>query len=105
MKQAMLVALLLGVAAGAAAQGFTFVQMCDPHYDEKPEFQVRYKQAIAQINELKPDFVIICGDMTKPQQGDYVRVTGVSSCEKPEGTGVSIPVIRVRRQSDILGLD
>jgi len=47
----------------AEPQNFTFVQMCDPHLDEKPDFVKRYKQALAQINELSPDFVIITGDM------------------------------------------
>lgn len=46
-------------------QSFTFVQMCDPQLgfggyeaDEK-----RFAEAIQQINELHPDFVVICGDL------------------------------------------
>jgi len=42
--------------------GFTFVQVCDPHLDENPDFVKRYKQTIIQINKLKPDFVVNCGD-------------------------------------------
>ena len=48
---------------------------------------------------------VICWDMDKPAQGTYVRVTGISSCQRPEGAGVSIPVIRVRRQSDIVAVE
>ncbi|MCL5104847.1 MAG: S8 family serine peptidase [Armatimonadetes bacterium] len=45
---------------------------------------------------------IITGNFTKPSTG-RVRVTGIISVEQP-ASGVSIPVIRVRRQSDIMGL-
>ena len=41
-------------------------------------------------------------ELTKPAEGDWVRVTGIVSIEQPPDAGVSIPVIRVRRQSDIL---
>src|SRR5438105_4352273 len=46
-------------------QEFSFVQMCDPQfgmggYQEDME---RFTQAVKQINELKPDFVVICGDL------------------------------------------
>ena len=44
---------------------------------------------------------IMCGDLTKPSEGAYVRVTGISSIQRPEGTSISIPVIRVRDQGDI----
>lgn len=44
---------------------------------------------------------IICGSMTKPAAGSFVRVTGISSCEQPAGAGVTIPAIRPRRQADI----
>ncbi|MCL5104106.1 MAG: S8 family serine peptidase [Armatimonadetes bacterium] len=48
------------------------------------------------MNGLK----IITDSFTKPSTG-YMRVTGIVSVEQPT-PGVSIPVIRVRRQSDIL---
>src|SRR5437762_3249474 len=46
-------------------QPFTFVQMCDPQlgiggYEADV---ARFKQAVKQINALKPDFVVICGDL------------------------------------------
>lgn len=49
-----------------------------------------------------PGLKVVCGSMTKPAKGSYVRVTGIVSVEKPVGTSLSIPVIRPRRQSDIL---
>ncbi len=64
----------LGIAAVAAAGGepgpatqpFTFVQVCDPQfgwgygYDNDVN---SLKQAVSHINGLKPDLVVICGDM------------------------------------------
>lgn len=47
---------------------------------------------------------IVCGSMLKPARGKFVRITGISSCEQPAGASVTIPVVRVRRQSDILQL-
>jgi predicted MPP superfamily phosphohydrolase len=51
--------------AHVAPQPFTFVQLCDPQlgmggYEADA---ARFKQAVAQINTLKPDFVVICGDL------------------------------------------
>ena len=42
------------------------------------------------------------GDLNKPGVDSFVCITGISSCERPEGAGVTIPVIRPRIQSDIL---
>lgn len=44
---------------------------------------------------------VMCDSMSKPPKGKFVRVTGISSCEQPSGSGVTIPVVRVRRQSDM----
>lgn len=44
---------------------------------------------------------VVCRNLAKPHRGNYVRVTGISSVEQPTDAGVSIPVVRVRRQSDI----
>ena len=46
-------------------KSFSFVQLCDTQlgmggYDHDLE---TFKLAVSQINELKPDFVIICGDL------------------------------------------
>jgi 3',5'-cyclic AMP phosphodiesterase CpdA len=46
-------------------QSFDLVQMCDPQIgfiDYAAEL-ARFGQAVQQINELKPDFVLICGDL------------------------------------------
>jgi serine/threonine-protein phosphatase CPPED1 len=47
------------------AASFTFVQMADPQlgFGGYNEDVARFRQAVKQINELKPDFVVICGDL------------------------------------------
>lgn len=47
---------------------------------------------------------VICDGLSKPSRGSFVRVTGISSCEQPPESGATIPVVRVRKQADILAL-
>jgi 3',5'-cyclic AMP phosphodiesterase CpdA len=49
----------------ARAEPFTFVQICDTQLGMGGyEHDVNsFKQAVSQINALKPDFVVICGDL------------------------------------------
>ena len=46
---------------------FSFVQLCDPQLGfGLVSYEVdmdNFRQAVVQINELKPDFVVICGDL------------------------------------------
>ncbi len=44
---------------------FTFVHMCDPQlgFGGYGADLDRFRQAVRQINELHPDFVVICGDL------------------------------------------
>ena len=56
---------LWGYTSAQAAEAWKFVQMCDTQlgmggYDHDVAM---FKLAVEQINELKPDFVIICGDL------------------------------------------
>ncbi len=53
------------VAEEAKPESFTFVQLCDPQLGFGGyEHDVNsFKVAVQKINELKPDFVVICGDM------------------------------------------
>ena len=46
-------------------EAFTFVQVCDPQLGMGGYQQdvIRFKQAVRRINALKPDFVVICGDL------------------------------------------
>lgn len=47
-------------------ESFTFVQLCDPQLGFGASYEQdvnSFKLAVRQINELKPDFVVICGDM------------------------------------------
>ena len=46
-------------------ESFTFVQLCDPQlgmggYEHDVE---TFTKVVERINELKPDFVAICGDL------------------------------------------
>lgn len=47
---------------------------------------------------------IITDKLARPTVGSLVRVTGISSVEQPPRSDVTIPVIRVRKQSDITTL-
>jgi hypothetical protein len=64
----------VGIKKMVDSEDFTFVQLCDPQFGgatkddgiggaEPDAVRIRrYVQAIRQINQLKPDFVVICGD-------------------------------------------
>jgi serine/threonine-protein phosphatase CPPED1 len=67
-------------SATAQPSPFTFVQMCDPQlgfggYTNDVE---RFEEAVAQINDLHPDFVVICGDLVNGASaksfGDFKRI-------------------------------
>ena len=47
------------------AQPFTFAQLCDPQlgFGGYEHDVASFKQAVKQINALKPAFVVICGDL------------------------------------------
>ncbi len=42
-----------------------------------------------------------CRNLSKPPKNSFVRVTGISSVEQPFGPNYMLPVLRVRRQTDI----
>ncbi|MCK3685606.1 metallophosphoesterase [Maribellus sp. YY47] len=48
-------------------QAFSFAQICDTQLgfgtDGYEHDMVKFQQAVEQINELNPDFVVICGDL------------------------------------------
>lgn len=61
-------ALLLACLCGCAhfkPKPFTFVQMGDPQvgFTDYRQDLARFERAVAQINELEPAFVVICGDL------------------------------------------
>ncbi len=59
-----------GIAYGQ--DEFTFVQLCDPQLGRGGyEHDVAaFRLAVAQINELHPDFVVICGDLVDETESD-----------------------------------
>lgn len=68
----LLVALLLVFSVPTAAESFTFVQLCDTQlgmggYDHDQE---TFKLAVRHINRLKPDFVVVCGDLIDTTEDD-----------------------------------
>ena len=65
LRTAVLCAAAVVVAQTALAETFTFVQMCDTQLGMGGyEHDVNsFKEAVKQINALKPDFVVICGDL------------------------------------------
>jgi 3',5'-cyclic AMP phosphodiesterase CpdA len=62
-----MVAAWWGPGQGTARGGepFTFVQLCDPQLGMgEYELDVKaFEQAVARVNELRPDFAVICGDL------------------------------------------
>ncbi len=55
-------------------QSFTFVQMCDTQlgFGGYKDDVARFEQAVTQINAMKPDFVVICGDLVNKFNDDSV---------------------------------
>jgi len=73
---------LLTGCAHLRPQPFTFVQMCDPQLGMGGyEADVaRFKQAVKQINALKPDLVVICGDLVnKPDAKSYADFNAIKA--------------------------
>ncbi len=56
---------LLSGCAHLQSQPFTFVQMSDPQigFTAYEQDLARFNQAVERINSLRPDFVVICGDL------------------------------------------
>jgi 3',5'-cyclic AMP phosphodiesterase CpdA len=46
-------------------ESFTFIQICDTQlgFSDYDNGKDSFRQAVRQINELNPDFVVICGDL------------------------------------------
>jgi len=67
-------------AAASKPRPFTFVQICDPQLGMGGyEHDINtFKQAVRQVNALKPDFVIICGDLvarpTEESVNDFNKI-------------------------------
>ena len=57
---------LASAAENPKTEPFTFAQLCDPQLGMGDSYEHdinAFKQAVKQINRLKPDFVVICGDL------------------------------------------
>ena len=80
-KFIILVLLVLCISCTEKVQKpFTFVQLCDTQLGMGGyEHDVKtFEQAVRQINELKPDFAVICGDLvhhaTDSSYADFKRI-------------------------------
>jgi serine/threonine-protein phosphatase CPPED1 len=69
-----IVSILLGVVLSLfltahsqpATKMFTFAQLCDPQLGFGESYEkdlASFRLAVQRINELKPDFLVVCGDM------------------------------------------
>ncbi len=81
-----LLALLLGCASVLSApRPFDLVQMCDPQIGmvDYPVELARFRQAVRQINELKPALVVICGDLVhNPSQKSFADFNAAKAALK-----------------------
>lgn len=69
-------------AKSAAVEQFSFVQMCDTQLGMGGyEHDVKtFTLAVRQINEMKPDFVVICGDLVnKANEKSWADFTKIKS--------------------------
>jgi 3',5'-cyclic AMP phosphodiesterase CpdA len=85
---ALCLAVLAGPAASQNPPSYTFAQLADTQFGfftEDREFTqetANYEFVVANLNRLKPAFVIICGDLiNKPgdaaQRAEYLRITAL----------------------------
>jgi serine/threonine-protein phosphatase CPPED1 len=72
---------LLAANSRPATKAFTFAQLCDPQlgFGESYEKDVdSFKLAVEGINKIKPDFLVICGDMVnslnKKSVSDFKKI-------------------------------
>ena len=65
LKALFILAGLSAYSMGGAQDSLTFVQLCDPQLGMGgyQHDSVALVQAVNQINEISPDFVVICGDL------------------------------------------
>ena len=70
----LIASLVLSGCGQGQPQPFTFVQMCDTQlgFGGYKNDVARFEQAVKQVNTLKPDFVVICGDLVDGFDDDPV---------------------------------
>ena len=73
-------AVILAASCARDSKEFTFVQLSDPQigFQEKdnppyPVTTAQFRQSLAEVNVLKPDFVIITGDLLNNPETDTQR--------------------------------
>ena len=68
--------------AGSPGQSFDFVQMCDPQigFADYAADLGRFEEAVKQINALRPDLVVICGDLVNtPDEKSFTDISAAKS--------------------------
>jgi predicted secreted hydrolase len=86
---------------------FTFVQMTDVHLDTVSEHRALFEQAIEEIKEIVPDFVIVTGDLVNGADGATISQAqqwfgayeeSLSICE------LEMPVYHALGNHDVVGI-
>lgn len=69
----LVIAAIALISCNRGGENFTFVQLCDPQlgFGGYSKDSAALVQAVDQINQLDPDFVVVCGDMVH-NPGDKV---------------------------------
>ena len=92
------IVLVLLFAACNPVKDFTFVQMCDTQLgmSDYHTDSAAFQQAVRQINELKPDLVLICGDLVNhPDDHSYSDFKAIRS-------GFDMPCYCIAGNHDIM---
>ena len=97
MKNIFICYFLLWFCFQAKSQQFQFVQWSDPQlgFADFAKELANAKKAIVKINELKPDFVIICGDMIHTPNDTCLKIM------KKTLKGLKMPVYFVPGNHDL----
>ncbi len=80
------ICLMTEILSGRIKQSYEpyfFIQIADPQFgfftNNKDGFEketMLFEKAVMEINRLKPDFVVVCGDMVH-KQGDILQITEI----------------------------
>ena len=88
-----------------AAQNFEFVFMTDIHLQPEKNAVEGFKQAIAKVNEIDPDFVITGGDLIMDALGQsYERASQLYDLYLETATDFEMPVYNTIGNHENFGL-
>ena len=95
----------LRAAPGKGGDEFVFVQITDIHLDGEEEHMAIFEQAISEINDIAPDFVIATGDLVRqadeatiPQAGEWFDAYSTLTRD------FEMPIYNVIGNHDVVGI-